>query len=308
MNIAMTGGTGFLGRHLTDVFTRSKGHHVFILSRKQKETEQKNVTYIQWLAENAAPERELSPIDIWVNLAGKSIFDRWTDSTKEQIISSRVEATREVRRLIQHQPEKPHTLIQASAAGIYGTSRDKTFTEQSPASNEDFLSHTAHMWEREGQKIEALGIRTVYARFGVMLGEKGALPLMVLPYKFFAGGTIGSGRQWLSWIHVEDAAELISYAAEHDEICGPMNVTSPNPVEMKQFGQTIASVLHRPHWIPVPEFFLTKALGDMSLLIVKGQRALPKQAMTAGFRFMYAELDFVLKELLLHKNGNKSQS
>ncbi|MBT2572406.1 TIGR01777 family oxidoreductase [Bacillus sp. ISL-51] len=297
MNIAMTGGTGFLGRHLTDVFIR-QGHHVFILSRKQKETEQKNVTYVQWLAVGAAPERELPPIDVWVNLAGKSIFDRWTDNTKEQIISSRVEATREVRRLIQHQPEKLQALIQASAVGIYGTSRDKTFTEQSPTSDEDFLSHTAHMWEREGQKIEALGIRTVYARFGVMLGEKGALPLMVLPYKLFAGGTIGSGRQWLSWIHVKDAAQLISYAAEHGEISGPMNVTSPNPVEMKQFGQMIASILHRPHWILVPEFFLTKALGDMSLLIVKGQRALPEQAMTAGFRFTYAELDFALKELL----------
>lgn len=186
MNIAMTGGTGFLGRHLTGVFTR-RGHHVYILSRKQRETEQKNVTYVQWLAENAAPERELPPIDVWVNLAGKSIFDRWTDTTKEQIISSRIEATREVRRIMKQQPKKPRALIQASAVGIYGTSTEKTFTEQSDTSNEDFLSHTARMWEREGQKIEALGIRTVYARFGVMLGEKGALPLMVLPYKLLAG-------------------------------------------------------------------------------------------------------------------------
>ncbi|QGU46664.1 TIGR01777 family protein [Bacillus velezensis] len=297
MNIAMTGGTGFLGRHLTGVFTR-RGHHVYILSRKQRETEQKNVTYVQWLAENAAPERELPPIGVWVNLAGKSIFDRWTDTTKEQIISSRIEATREVRRIIKQQPKKPRALIQASAVGIYGTSTEKTFTEQSDTSNEDFLSHTAHMWEREGQKIEALGIRTVYARFGVMLGEKGALPLMVLPYKLLAGGTVGSGRQWLSWVHVDDAAELIAFAAEHDDLSGPMNVTSPNPVEMKQFGKTIASVLHRPHWIPVPEFFLEKALGEMSLLIVKGQRALPKQALTSGFQFTYEELELALKDLL----------
>ncbi|MFE7084639.1 NAD-dependent epimerase/dehydratase family protein, partial [Priestia megaterium] len=127
MNIAMTGGTGFLGRHLTGVFTR-RGHHVYILSRKQRETEQKNVTYVQWLAENAAPERELPPIDVWVNLAGKSIFDRWTDTTKEQIISSRIEATREVRRIMKQQPKKPRALIQASAVGIYGTSTEKTFT------------------------------------------------------------------------------------------------------------------------------------------------------------------------------------
>lgn len=161
--------------------------------------------------------------------------------------------------------------------GYLRTSLEKTFTEDSATSDEDFLSHTAHLWEKEGQNIEAMGIRTVYARFGVMLGERGALPLMVLPYKFLAGGTIGTGRQWLSWIHVEDAAQMIRYAVENAGISGPMNVTAPNPVDMKQFGKAIARVKHRPHWLPVPEFFLSKALGEMSLLIVKGQRALPKK-------------------------------
>ncbi|KIL31812.1 hypothetical protein B4067_0909 [Bacillus subtilis subsp. subtilis] len=143
-----------------------------------------------------------------------------------------------------------------------------------------------------------MGIRTVYARFGVMLGEKGALPLMVLPYKFLAGGTIGTGRQWLSWIHVEDAAEMIRYAVENAGISGPMNVTAPNPAEMKQFGKAIARVKHRPHWLPVPEFFLSKALGEMSLLIVKGQRALPKKAITYGFRFTYSDLEYALSQLI----------
>ncbi|WNV80617.1 TIGR01777 family oxidoreductase [Bacillus atrophaeus] len=302
MNIAMTGGTGFLGQHLTGVFTR-QGHHVYILSRKPKETEQKNITYVQWLTEDAAPEHELPHIDAWVNLAGQSIFGRWTEDTKQQILSSRVDSTREVRRLIHKQTDKPDVLIQASAVGIYGTSGTESFTEDSPTSNEDFLSHTAHVWEREGQRIEALGIRTVYARFGVMLGEKGALPLMVLPYKLFAGGTIGSGDQWLSWVHVGDAADLISFAIEHDSISGPVNVTSPNPVEMKQFGKAIARIKHRPHWLPVPEFFLTKALGEMSLLIVKGQRALPKKAIVEGFRYTYSDLGFALSHLLKNRNA-----
>ncbi|KFF57220.1 TIGR01777 family protein [Bacillus subtilis] len=297
MNIAMTGGTGFLGRHLTGVLTR-QGHHVYILSRNARETEQKNMTYVQWLTEGAAPEQELPHIDVWINLAGKSIFGRWTEKTKQDILSSRINATREVQRLIRKQKEKPKTLIQASAVGIYGTSLEKTFTEDSATSDEDFLSHTAHLWEKEGQNIEAMGIRTVYARFGVMLGEKGALPLMVLPYKFLAGGTIGTGRQWLSWIHVEDAAQMIRYAVENAGISGPMNVTAPNPVEMKQFGKTIARVKHRPHWLPVPEFFLSKALGEMSLLIVKGQRALPKKAITSGFRFTYSDLAFALLQLI----------
>ncbi|AFI27478.1 TIGR01777 family oxidoreductase [Bacillus stercoris] len=297
MNIAMTGGTGFLGRHLTGVLTR-QGHHVYILSRNARETEQKNMTYVQWLTEGAAPEQELPHIDVWINLAGKSIFGRWTEKTKQDILSSRINATREVQRLIRKQKEKPKTLIQASAVGIYGTSLEKTFTEDSATSDEDFLSHTAHLWEKEGQNIEAMGIRTVYARFGVMLGEKGALPLMVLPYKFLAGGTIGTGRQWLSWIHVEDAAQMIRFAVENAGISGPMNVTAPNPVEMKQFGKTIARVKHRPHWLPVPEFFLSKALGEMSLLIVKGQRALPKKAITSGFRFTYSDLAFALLQLI----------
>ncbi|MCY7758868.1 TIGR01777 family oxidoreductase [Bacillus inaquosorum] len=302
MNIAMTGGTGFLGQHLTGILTR-QGHHVYILSRNARETEQKNITYVQWLTEGSAPEQELPHIDVWVNLAGKSIFGRWTEKTKQQILSSRINATREVQRLIQKQKEKPKALIQASAVGIYGTSLEKTFTEDSATSDEDFLSHTAHMWEKEGQKIEAMGIRTVYARFGVMLGEKGALPLMVLPYKLLAGGTIGTGRQWLSWIHVEDAAQLICYAMENAGISGPMNVTAPNPVEMEQFGKTIARVKHRPHWLPVPEFFLSKALGEMSLLIVKGQRALPKKAMTSGFRFTYSDLEFALSQLITDRKA-----
>ncbi|MFT4401761.1 TIGR01777 family oxidoreductase [Bacillus sp. SW14] len=302
MNIAMTGGTGFLGQHLTGVLTR-QGHHVYILSRNARETEQKNMTYVQWLTEGAAPEQELPHIDVWVNLAGKSIFGRWTEKTKQQILSSRINATREVQRLIHKQKEKPKTLIQASAVGIYGTSLEKTFTEDSATSDEDFLSHTAHLWEKEGQKIEAMGIRTVYARFGVMLGEKGALPLMVLPYKLLAGGTIGTGRQWLSWIHVEDAAQMIRYAMENTGISGPMNVTAPNPVEMKQFGKTIARVKHSPHWLPVPEFFLSKALGEMSLLIVKGQRALPKKAMTSGFRFAYSDLEFALSQLITDRKA-----
>ena len=297
MNIAMTGGTGFLGQHLTGVLTR-QGHHVYILSRNARETEQKNMTYVQWLTEGASPEQELPHIDVWINLAGKSIFGRWTNKTKQHILSSRINATCEVQRLIQKQKEKPKTLIQASAVGIYGTSLEKTFTEDSATSDEDFLSHTARLWEKEGQHIEAMGIRTVYARFGVMLGERGALPLMILPYKFLAGGTIGTGRQWLSWIHVEDAAQMIRYAVENAGISGPMNVTAPNPVDMKQFGKTIARVKHRPHWLPVPEFFLSKALGEMSLLIVKGQRALPKKAITSGFRFTYSDLEFALSQLI----------
>lgn len=160
MNIAMTGGTGFLGQHLTGVLTR-QGHHVYILSRNARETEQKNMTYVQWLTEGAAPEQELPHIDVWINLAGKSIFGRWTKKTKQHILSSRINATREVQRLIQKQKEKPKTLIQASAVGIYGTSLEKTFTEDSATSDEDFsaILHTC------GKRKDSILRRWAFGQF-----------------------------------------------------------------------------------------------------------------------------------------------
>ncbi|MFJ5966005.1 TIGR01777 family oxidoreductase [Bacillus sp. NPDC093026] len=295
MNIAITGGTGFIGQQLTKVLA-DEGHHLYILTRNSKESEQKHLHYVQWLTEGAAPENELPPIDVWINLAGKSIFTRWTNNAKKAILSSRLQATKEVRRIIEAQASNPSVLIQASAVGIYGTSKTQDFTEESSPQETDFLSHTSKLWEAEGQKIEALGIRTVYTRFGVVLGEKGTLPLMTLPYKLFAGGTIGSGSQWVSWVHVEDVAHLIAFAIQHDHVSGPLNVTSPNPVQMKQLGQTIASALHRPHWLKVPSFVIKAVLGEMSLLVLEGQRALPKKALLSSYEFLHPDL----KEAILH--------
>ncbi|MDM5297260.1 TIGR01777 family oxidoreductase [Bacillus pumilus] len=295
MNIAITGGTGFIGQHVKKVL-EAEGHHLYILTRKPKDSEQNHLHYVQWLTEGATPEHELPAIDIWINLAGKSIFTRWTHQAKQDILSSRLQATKEVRRIIEAQQTKPSVLIQASAVGIYGTSQTQNFTEESPPDGTDFLSHTSKLWEQEGQKIETLGIRTVYTRFGVVLGEKGTLPLMKLPYQLFAGGTIGSGSQWVSWVHVDDVAHLIAFAMENDQVSGPLNVTSPHPVQMKQLGQTIASTLHRPHWLKVPSFVIKTALGEMSLLVLEGQRALPKKALLSSYQFLHPEL----KEAISH--------
>ncbi|MFS0655802.1 TIGR01777 family oxidoreductase [Bacillus sp. 179-C3.3 HS] len=296
MNIAITGGTGFIGQHVTKVL-EAEGHHLYILTRKPKKSEQNHLHYVQWLTEGATPEHELPAIDAWVNLAGQSIFTRWTQQAKRDILSSRIEATKEVRRIIEAQDTKPSVHIQASAVGIYGTSDVKDFTEDASPAETDFLSYTSKRWEEEGQKIEALGIRTVYTRFGVVLGEKGTLPLMTLPYKLFAGGTIGSGSQWVSWVHVEDVAQLIAFAMKHDHITGPLNVTSPHPVQMRQLGQTIAKALGRPHWLKVPSFVIKTALGEMSLLVLEGQRALPKKALLSSYPFLYPEL----KEAILQR-------
>lgn len=299
MKIAIAGGTGFIGKHLSNALTAG-GHHVYILSRNPAETEQKNLSHVLWQRNGARPETELPEIDVWINLAGKSLFGRWTEKTKTEIVNSRLRSVQESARIIEKLDAKPKVLIQASAVGIYGTSLDQTFTEDSAVSNRDFLSRTTTAWEKEAGQIEALGIRTVYMRFGMVLGKDGgALPKMTLPYQLFAGGRIGSGRQWMPWIHIDDALGLIQSAMDNQQLSGPINATAPNPVQMEAFGKTIAKVKKRPHWIPVPEFAIKAVLGEMSLLVLKGQRVLPKKSLLNGYHFLYPELEDALKDLLV---------
>ncbi|TWK88463.1 Epimerase family protein [Bacillus paralicheniformis] len=298
MKIAISGGTGFIGRHLTNALT-ARGHHVYILTRKPAETEQKNTSYVLWQKNGTRPETELTDIDVWINLAGKSLFGRWNEKTKAEIAASRLRSVQESARIIQSLRKKPNTFIQASAVGIYGTSLEQTFTEESPVSAEDFLSRTTASWEKAAEPIEALGIRTVWMRFGMVLGKDGgALPKMVFPYQLFAGGRVGSGQQWVPWIHIEDVVGMILSAIEQPQLSGPVNVTAPNPVQMETFGQTVAKVGKRPHWLPVPEFVIKGILGEMSMLVLKGQRVLPKKALQNGYHFIYPELEDALQHLL----------
>ncbi len=299
MNIAIAGGTGFIGKHLIKALTAG-GHHVYILSRKPAETEQKNISYVLWQNDGALPERELPEIEVWINLAGATIFGRWTEKTKAVILQSRLQSVKESARIIQEQKVKPNVYIQGSAVGIYGTSADKTFTETSSVSDGDFLSRTAAAWEKEAKQIEALGIRTVCMRFGVVLGKDGgALSKMALPYQWFAGGRIGSGRQWMSWIHIDDAVGIIQSAIQNSHLSGPVNVTAPNPVRMETFGKTVAKVKNRPHWLHVPGFALKTVLGEMSLLILKGQRAIPEKSLSNGYHFRYQTIEDALLDLLV---------
>lgn len=297
MKIAIAGGTGFIGEHLTNSLT-THGHHVYILTRNPKKAEE-NITYVKWLTDDSTPESSLPDIDAWINLAGKSIFTRWTKRNKDSILTSRLRATREVTRLIEAKEKKPDVLIQASAVGIYGTSNENTFTEDSATSNEDFLSRVAHEWEAEARQIESLGIRTVYARFGIVLGANGgSLSMMKLPYTFYSGGPIGSGNQWVSWIHIDDAANLIMHAIKRQDITGPLNVTAPNPVEMNELGRAIGSALHRPHWLKAPSPLILLALGEMGMMILKGQRVLPKKALLQDFKYNFPQINEALNDLI----------
>ncbi|MEH7226326.1 TIGR01777 family oxidoreductase [Bacillus sp. JJ1566] len=299
MKIAIAGGTGFVGKKLTD-YLLGQNHEVFILTRNvAKTSHHPSLHYVEWLKTNCTPENQLQEIDAIINLAGESLNSgRWTETRKKRIIESRLIATKEIVRIISSLPKKTKVLLNASAIGIYGTSESATFTEETIQIGTDFLSHTVSAWEQEANKADDLGVRTCFLRFGVVLGDDGgALTRMILPYKFFIGGTIGSGKQWLSWIHIDDVVKGIDFLLHHDTVSGPVNFTAPNPTQMKKFGQTAGSVLNRPHWLPVPEFALKLLLGEMSILVLKGQKVLPTKLENHGFTFTFNTVEKALNSI-----------
>lgn len=297
MKIVIAGGSGFVGQKLTAVLL-SEGHEIIILSRKDSKVDGR-IKYVKWLQKDTVPEDEIVFADAFINLAGVSINEgRWTTEHRKQIYDSRMAATDELLRIISALQTKPFVLVNASAIGIYPASEDNVYTEETPNYADDFLGHTVADWEKKAALVESEGIRTVFMRFGVILGiDDGALPLMVLPYKLFAGGTVGSGRQWISWVHIEDVARAIGYAIDNKSLNGPVNVTAPFPKRMKYFGQTIGSVLNRPHWFPVPPFVMKAVLGKKSTLVLEGQHVLPEKLLNNGFEFRFPTLESALKNL-----------
>ncbi|MBS4206514.1 TIGR01777 family oxidoreductase [Bacillus sp. FJAT-50079] len=299
MHILIAGGSGFVGQILQEKLL-ANGMNVTILTRtpsKINQTEQ--LRAVEWLTPNSKPEAKLSHVDAIINLAGESINGlRWTNAKKQRIMDSRMKATREIIRLLTALETKPEVLVNASAVGYYGMSNTEIFTEKSMTDAHDFLATVVRMWEKEAAVAQSLGVRTVFARLGIVLGRGGALPLMALPYRFGAGGTVGSGEQWVSWIHVEDVAGLIQFAIKQKNLSGPLNVTAPEPVKMREFGKTIGRVLHRPHWLPVPSFAMKALLGEMSEMLLQGQKALPEKALEHRYVYKYPNLEKALNKSL----------
>lgn len=290
MKIVIAGGTGFVGKALTKRLLE-KGHEVIILTRKESQTEG-NPVYLQWLSEGSNPS--IPNVDVMINLAGESLSSgRWTAERKERILSSRIEATEAMLALMKNNP--PKTFINASAIGYYGTSLQDTFTEENKTAGTDFLATTVKRWEEIAFQATT---RTILCRFGIILDKsEGALPRMAFPYRLLTGGTVGSGKQWTSWIHIQDVVEAILFIIEHEEIEGPVNFTSPNPISMKELGQAIGKAMKRPHWMPAPAFALKIALGEMSLLVLEGQRVLPEKLQQAGYRFLFEQIDEALANI-----------
>ncbi|HEY4359657.1 MAG TPA: TIGR01777 family oxidoreductase [Bryobacteraceae bacterium] len=279
MNVAVTGASGFLGRRLTRLL-ENRGHTVRAVSLREK----------------TVPAEALAGCDGVVHLAGEPIAQRWTGPARQRIVESRVEGTR---RLVEAmRVHRPNVLVSASAVGYYGSRGDEVLTEQSSPGS-DFLAQTCVAWEREAMEGEKLGARLVRLRFGVVLGSGGgALEKMITPFRLGVGGRLGDGRQWMSWIHVDDLCELILFSLKESTLRGVLNATSPHPVTNAEFTKALGRALHRPAVIPVPGFVLKMVLGEMSTVLLGGQRVIPEGAVKAGFEFRYPDVAAALVDIL----------
>ena len=297
MNVLITGGTGFIGEALSRELV-SSGHNVIITTRRQTDSKEK----LTWNPPSLIPSDTMSNIDAVVNLAGESIASgRWTKKRKELIMSSRINITRALVQSMQNANPKPKVLISASATGFYGPCGDEFVTEDALPGT-DFLADVCKAWEAEALKAEEMGVRVVLVRIGgVLESDGGALPKMIMPFKFFLGGPVGSGKQWFSWIHRDDITGIIKYALENESISGPVNLTAPDPVTNKEFSSAIGRAISRPSWLPVPGFIVKITLGELGDILLTGQRVLPEKALKAGYKFKHPDVDEALRTIFSKK-------
>lgn len=300
MQVVVTGATGFIGRPLVQAL-REDGHEVTVLTREVAGAGKRlpaGVRAVAW-SDAAAWEAALAAADAVINLAGESIAGgRWTAARKERIRRSRVESTRALVEAMARQERRPGVLINASAVGYYGPLGDEPVDESAPPGH-DFLARVTVEWEQEARRAEALGVRVVLLRIGMVLGEDGgALAPMVLPFKLFVGGPVGSGRQWLPWVHREDVVGLIRFALANDQVRGPVNATATEAHTNASFSRLLGRVLGRPSWLPVPAFALRLLLGEMADLVLNGQKVVPAAAERYGYRFRFPALEPALRDVL----------
>jgi len=288
MRILITGANGLIGTALQRSFDEI-GHELLLASRK----EAKDSQHIQWDVEKGFSEPErLEGIDAVVHLAGESVFGlSWSDAKKKAIRDSRVDGTRSVVEAISKLKARPNVLVAASAIGFYGDRGDEEMTESS-AAGDTFLAEVSKEWESEARRAEDAGIRTVLLRTGIILSKDGgALGTMLLPFKLGIGGVVGSGKQWMSWISIDDHIRVINYAIEYENVRGAVNSVSPNPVTNGEFTKTLGEVLYRPTILPLPSFAVNMVFGEMGdALLLASTRVVPKRLEDAGFEFKYPEL------------------
>ena len=305
MKIAVTGATGFVGTRLVERL-QEEGHSVVVLTRDavrgQRVFPKTAFPQVEVVGYTPLASGEwqgaIAGCDGVVNLAGAPIADeRWTPQRKQEILDSRTIGTQKIVEAIAQANPKPSVLVNSSAIGFYGTSETATFDETS-TKGDDFLAQVCQEWEAEAQKVRDTGTRLVIVRTGIVLGMGGAVEKMLLPFQLFAGGPLGSGRQWFSWIHRDDLVNLMIKALTDPQMDGVFNGTAPNPVRMAEFTKNMGQVMNRPSWLPVPAIALEALLGDASQVVLRGQQVLPKRTQNSGFTYQYETVKPALEEIL----------
>jgi uncharacterized protein len=300
MKIFITGGTGFIGSRLASRLA-GNGRDVLILSRSRREPSDAapRISYLEGDPTRPGPWQDaVRTCDAAVNLAGTSIYSPWTRANKRRILESRIAATRNLVEASEAGGPKPAVLISASAIGYYGFRGDEDIDE-SGLPGQDFLAGVTAAWEEEASRAEAKGVRVVRGRFGIVLGGRGGALGQMLPlYKLGLGGPLGSGRQWFSWIHIDDLVDALVFALDHPSLDGAVNMDAPYPVRNRDLAKALGRTLHRPAVIRVPGFALRIALGEFSLALLRGQKVIPAKLRGAGFVFRFPDIDSALADML----------
>jgi len=305
MRVLISGGSGLIGQALTRRLL-AEGHSVVITSRDPSRVHPPaGVEVRPWDGQSGASLAGfLADVDAVVNLVGENLGTwPWSASRKARFVESRIRAGRALVEAFRQTEHRPRVLVQASAVGYYGASDDRILTEDSPPGR-DFLAQLCVQWEASTREVEGFGVRRVVLRTGIVLAPKSTvLERLMLPYRFFMGGPLGSGKQWLPWIHMADEVGAILFLLQNDKTRGAYNLTAPNPVTNAEFGRTLARVLRRPYWLPVPAVALRLVLGEMSTLVLDGQRAVPRRLLADGYRFQYENLKEALENLLKSRSA-----
>ena len=294
MHILIAGGTGLLGSYLTPHFL-TKGYEVTILSRSARTSGHQKQRFLRW--DGKKIPNEVGNVDVVINLAGVGIMDgRWTEAYKKLIRDTRVESTSGCVSFIREASYKPSLFLSVSAVGFYGTKSPQALDETAPA-GKDFLSLTCVQWENASKNA---GIRTVIPRIGLVLAAKGgAFPRLLKPFKYYAGGFLGDGKQGFPWIHIEDIVRAFQFVMDHPTLEGPVNFAAPEIMTNKDFSQTIGKLVGKPAGLSVPSLVVKTMLGESSALLLEGQFVRPQKLMEAGFTFKYAKAEDAVKDLLL---------